>query len=34
MADDMHDVKQRPNETLKEYLARFNAATVKVVDPD
>lgn len=34
MEDDMHDVKQKPGETLKEYLARFNAATMKVVDPD
>lgn len=34
MVDDMHDLKQRPNETFKEYLARFNAATVHVVDSD
>ncbi|GAU41091.1 hypothetical protein TSUD_139940 [Trifolium subterraneum] len=31
---DLFDVRQRPTEPLKNYLARFNSATLKVTEPN
>jgi hypothetical protein len=31
---DLFDVRQRPAESLKSYLARFNSATLKVTEPN
>lgn len=30
----LHDMKQKEGEMLKAFLARYNAATVRVMDPD